>query len=113
MTDLTQKQLVDLFNTEMAPFQKAMNDAQSKYEDALTDFAIKHLGWTKEGWMECVEEVNGEMPAADGACDRRRDDYRHGVPYDYWAQEYTLLFEIIDKKGDAKYIEDLELNTSV
>ena len=62
-TKLNQKQLVDLFNTEMAPFQKAMDDAQSKYEDALTGFAIKHLGMTADEWKERVEDENQDLSA--------------------------------------------------
>ena len=111
---LTQKEIVELFNTEMAPFQDAMKVAQAKYEDALTLFATQHLNFKAKNWHKVVDEIYGEFETYRELS--KQLEYtmrvRENGPHHYIGQECALLLETVLLEGDAECTERLEMNTT-
>ena len=111
---LTQKEIVELFNTEMAPFQEAMKVAQAKYEDALTLFATKYFNYKASEWHEVVDEIYGDFDTYR-ECAKNLEytmRVRENGPHHYIGQESALLLETVLLEGDAEYTECLEMNTT-
>ena len=108
-TKLTQKQLVELFNTVMAPYQQALIATQLKYEKALTRFATDNLDVTEEKWINNVSERMMDLVAVDYVVEAIADSVTENLPRHYLAHEYALRHEISDI-GDSD--EWLNLNVT-
>lgn len=108
-TKLTQKELVNLFNQEMARYQQAIVIAQLKYEEALITFATENLGVTEQEWINNVSERMMDLVAVDYVVEAIADNVTDNLPHHYLAHEYALRHEISDI-GDSD--EWLDLNVT-
>ncbi|QWE06061.1 hypothetical protein [Polynucleobacter sp. JS-JIR-5-A7] len=93
-TKLTQKEVVDLFNQEMARHQQAMVMAELKYQEALITFATENLGVTEQEWTNNVSERMMDLVAVDYIVEAIADNVTDNLPHHYLAHEYALRHEI-------------------
>jgi hypothetical protein len=106
---LTQKQLVDLYNKDVAPFQQEIRNAHEAYEKAIASFAVKHLGLTEKEWKELLTHNEDNYPdyLIDDFIEMMKDKLSPDFEQ-YKVYEYTLRNLVIETDYESE--DWLELN---
>lgn len=104
----TPKQLVDTFNQEMAPFQKAIIEANLKYKEALATFLPKHLEMTQEAWQSVVDDYMEDLVAQDYVREAHGDALED-IANHYLAHEYAFRHAIQDMDMESDAWESLNI----
>jgi hypothetical protein len=108
MTKLTQSQLIDAFNAEMAPFQDAINVANLKYKEALATFLPKQLEMTQDAWQTIVSDYMADLVAQDYVREAHGDALEE-IENHYLAHEYAFRHTIQDMDIDGDEWERLKV----